>query len=243
MPDDHYDLDLTPGDIGRLENREALIALFARLGYNVDDAAKTPHSSLGLDAEDLKHQVHSIYRLAADPEDGEIVIYLYEVRSVTKALIDAVSRPFGSRGGSPLLVLTHDYEQLDFVLVLPQKRTPGRDGVVRYGVETRSIKVDRRKVSTVHLRVLKRFTFTEAESDQQWDKLVAAFTYAATAGEFFNNRALFSDYYLTHRLTDRQLTPEWQEEDQARYLARAASRLLVNARVATGQPASVRHPA
>jgi hypothetical protein len=240
MPDERYDLELTPGDIGQLENRERLIAFFARLGYNVDTAAKTPHSALGLDSDDLKHQVLAAYRLAADPVDEEIVVYLFEVRSVTKALIEAVSRPFGGRGGSPLLVLTRDYEQFDFVLVLPQKRAPGRDGVLRYGVETRSIKVDRRNVSTVHLRVLKRFTFTETDAPQQWDKLVAAFTYATTASEFFNNRALFSDYYLTHRLTDGQLTPEWREEDQARFIARAIQRLLVNARERlAGRPQSV----
>jgi len=230
MPDELYDLDLTRGDIGQLENREALIAFFARLGYNVDDAAKTPLSALGLDSAEWQHQVRGAYRLAVDPEDEDIVVYLFEVRSVTKALIDAIGRSFGSREESPLLVLTHDYEQLDFVLVQRQKRVPGRDGVIRYGVETRGIKVERRNASTVHLRVLKRLTFTEADALLQWDKLVAAFTYAATASEFFNNRALFSDYYLTHRLTDGQLTSEWREEDQARYMARTARRLLVNAR-------------
>jgi hypothetical protein len=30
--------------------------------------------------------------------------------------------------------------------------------------------------------------------------------------EYFNNRALFSDYYLKARLTDPQLTPEWSED-------------------------------
>lgn len=50
MPDDLYDLDLTRDDIGQLENREAVIAFFARLGFNVDDATKTPLSALGLDS-------------------------------------------------------------------------------------------------------------------------------------------------------------------------------------------------
>jgi hypothetical protein len=48
----------------------------------------------------------------------------------------------------------------------------------------------------VALRVLKRFTFTEEDAAYQWEKLRSAYMLAEWSEEFFNNRALFSDYYL-----------------------------------------------
>lgn len=62
------------------------------------------------------------------------------------------------------------------------------------------------------LRVLKRFTFTEADGIYQWDKLRAAYSVAEWTEPEFNNRALFSDYYLKNRLTDDKLTPAWKED-------------------------------
>ena len=64
----------------------------------------------------------------------------------------------------------------------------------------------------MELRVLKRFTFTEGDSAYQWEKLRSAFTLAEWTEPDFNNRALFSDYYLKERLTDPALTPAWCED-------------------------------
>jgi TaqI-like C-terminal specificity domain len=60
--------------------------------------------------------------------------------------------------------------------------------------------------------VLKRFTFTEEDADYQWEKLRSAYMLAEWSEEYFNNRALFSDYYLKERLTDPKITPEWNED-------------------------------
>ena len=88
------------------------------------------------------------------------------------------------------------------------------------------------------LRVLKRFTFTEGDSDYQWEKLRSAFTLAEWTEPDFNNRALFSDYYLKERLTDPALTPAWGED--VRLIGREVFRHLAEARQdLSGQPEDV----
>ncbi len=76
----------------------------------------------------------------------------------------------------------------------------------------RILTVDRRNPGVVALRVLKRFTFTEIDGYAQADKLSSAFNIAEWSEPNFNNRALFSDYYLNDRLTDPKLTPAWGED-------------------------------
>ncbi|MBP8293636.1 MAG: Eco57I restriction-modification methylase domain-containing protein, partial [Caldilineaceae bacterium] len=76
----------------------------------------------------------------------------------------------------------------------------------------RTLTVNRRKPTSVALRVLSRFTWTEDDSDLQWEKLRTAFALAEWTEEYFNNRALFSDYYLKERLTDPALSPVWHED-------------------------------
>jgi len=49
----------------------------------------------------------------------------------------------------------------------------------------------------VQFRVLRRFTYAEADADAQYDKLLSVYTVAEWSEPLFNNRALFSDYYLT----------------------------------------------
>ena len=64
------------------------------------------------------------------------------------------------------------------------------------------------------MRVLRRFTYTEADSDAQYDKLLSAYTIAEWSEPLFNNRALFSDYYLKERLPE---LPEWQKRPETIY--------------------------
>ena len=90
----------------------------------------------------------------------------------------------------------------------------------------------------MELRVLKRFTFTEGDSAFQWDKLRSAFTLAEWTEPDFNNRALFSDYYLKERLTDPALTPAWAED--VRLIGREVFRHLAGARQdLSGKPEDV----
>jgi len=105
-------------------------------------------------------------------------------------------------------------------------------------IRPRTLTVKRRHPSPVDLRVLKRFTFTEADSDFQWEKLRSAFTLAEWTEQYFNNRALFSDYYLNERLTDPRLTPVWVED--VRQIGRQVLKHLADARPRySGQPERV----
>jgi hypothetical protein len=223
------DFALTPNDIGQLENAEEIILFFAKLRYNTDQATPVTAQALGMDSAYLVNHIRQIWQIATDPDEEEIQVYLFEVRSVTQQLIQNLARRFRERTESVLLVLTSDYDSLDFVLlerdIAPSK---GFGQSLRQVIRPRVLTVPRRNPGPVAIRVLKRFTFTEADGIYQWDKLRSAFTLAEWSEQYFNNRALFSDYYLKHRLTDEQYTAEWKED--VRPIGREVHRLLANAR-------------
>ncbi len=234
------DRQLTAEHIGQLENAQQVVAFFAALGYDADRAIPLDHASLGLDSADLRQQIKHIRRVAEDPMEGNIVVYLFEARSVTVSLTQAIARRFRERTEDALLVLTRDYETLDFVL-LERELAAGRSrlgGGLRPIIRPRSLTVQRRNPGPVALRVLKRFTVTEEDADYQWDKLRSAFTLAEWSEQYFNNRALFSDYYLLERLADPQLSPAWAED--VRPIGREVLRHLSRARAAfSKQPEQV----
>jgi type I restriction-modification system DNA methylase subunit len=222
------DYELTARDIAELENSERVIHFFSMLGYDVDRRMALPHSALGMDTDTLQPYILDIQQVAADPAE-EIVVILFKVRSVTVALTHAIAQRFRQRPGNYLLVLTSDYETLDFVL-LERIKTEGKGtgGLPRYVIRPRILTVNRRNPGIVALRVLKRFTFTEADALYQWDKLRSAYSLAEWSEPDFNNRALFSDYYLKHRMTDKDLNPSWDED--VRRVGGEARRLLAGAR-------------
>lgn len=222
------DYELTARDIAELENSDRVIHFFSMLGYDVDRRTALPHSALGMDTDTLQPYILDIQQVAADPAE-EIVVILFKVRSVTVALTHAIAQRFRQRPGNYLLVLTSDYETLDFVL-LERIKTEGKGtgGLPRYVIRPRILTVNRRNPGIVALRVLKRFTFTEADALYQWDKLRSAYSLAEWSEPDFNNRALFSDYYLKHRVTDKDLNPSWGED--VRSMGGEARRLLAGAR-------------
>ena len=112
------DLQLTVSDIRQIESADEIAHFFAKLGYDVDSRLNIPdYTVLGLGSADLRQQIHKIELIGHDPEDGDITIYLLEVRSVTARLRNDIARRFRGRPESALLVLTKDYEQLEFVLL------------------------------------------------------------------------------------------------------------------------------
>jgi len=205
------DVDLRSADIQEAGNADALVGFFARLGYNTD--ARTPQTpaNLGITAAGTARPIKRIELLADN--DGELQVYLFELRSVTVAHTRALTRAFRNLAGNFLLVLTASYRRLDFVLVdrlPPEARTGKPDMIQRYAaVRPRAITVDRRDPSRIQLRVLRRFTYTESDAYAQYDKLRAAFSLNDWSEEFFNNRALFADYYLKERLP---ATEAWAED-------------------------------
>ncbi|MHB8624601.1 MAG: DUF559 domain-containing protein [Aggregatilineales bacterium] len=220
------DLELTPNDIRALENSDRVTEFFYGLGYDVSGATDLTRESLRIDPAELR--INRIRKIAEGP-DQQIQVYLFEVRSLAVALIQAIAKRLRKTGSDYLLVVTSDYEKLDFVL-LEKTRTEGKGvGIeIKYVVRPRILTVNRRNPGIVALRVLKRFTFTEADEDFQWQKLRSAYTLAEWTEPDFNNRALFSDYYLKHRLTDRALNPAWGED--VRKVGGDAIRLISGAR-------------
>jgi hypothetical protein len=195
------------------------------------------HAALGMGGDEWRHWVHKIWQVATDPDGGDIRVYLMEVRSVTVQLKQKLAQRFRDRSGEILLVLTGDgYDSFDFVLLeraLARSKALGQPA--KQVIRPRSLTVDRRNPDPVALRVLRRFTYSESDYLFQWEKLRSALTLAEWSEPYFNNRALFSDYYLKHRLTDPAITPAWEAD--VRPVGREAHRLLSEARRQfSGQP-------
>ncbi|MGH8068048.1 MAG: Eco57I restriction-modification methylase domain-containing protein [Candidatus Entotheonellia bacterium] len=208
------DEQLQASDIRQLENADEIAHFFAKLRYDVDERTNIPdYAVLGMGSADMRQHIHKIELIGKDPVDGDISIYLFEVRSITAKLRNDIARRFRERPEKSLLILTQDYEELEFVLLERiLSKGQSRRVALKQAIRPIPLAVKRLRPEPIALRVLKRFTFTEEDSDYQWEKLRSAYMLAEWSEEYFNNRALFSDYYLNKRLTDPKITPEWNED-------------------------------
>jgi len=155
------------------------------------------------------------------------------VRSVTAKLRNEIARRFRDRPENVLLVLTTDYESLEFVMLQKsEERSRSKFQPLKLVIRPVPFTINRRNPGSVALRVLNRWTFTEDDAAYQWEKLRSAYMLAEWSEEYFNNRALFSDYYLNHRLTDPKLTPEWNNDADVRRVGRSVLEQMVHARKA-----------
>ncbi len=222
------DLELSREDIQLLSSRDALAAFFAKLGYDTNDRLIQNVAAMGFTRDSLKSAIIHIERLAS--QDARLFeVYLFELKSVTVANTQGIVRAFRNRPGDYLMVLTDDYQRLDFVLVerytaelsrsQPQETFSMNPSVPKQvGIRPRVFTVNRRNPDDVALRVLRRFSNTESDTFAQYDKLLSAYDVADWSEPFFNNRALFSDYYLTTRLPS---SPEWKSSEEAGAMTRA----------------------
>jgi hypothetical protein len=218
------DIELSREDIQLLSSRDALAAFFARLGYDTNDRLTQNVAAMGFSSDNLKAAITHIERLAS--QDGRLFeVYLIELKSVTVANTQGIVRAFRNRPGDYLFVLTDDYERLDFVLLERYTSTQSQDTSSltptlpkQVGVRPRVLTVNRRTPEAVALRVLRRFSYTESDIFAQYDKLLSAYDVADWSEPFFNNRALFSDYYLIERLPN---DPEWKNAEEAGAMTRA----------------------
>lgn len=219
-----HDLDLSFSDIAGLTGREETRAFFARLGYPVEMGKETFPDAEGMNQR-LCEAVEHIELLARD-DAGLLDVYLIEFPSVTVARINDLGTHFKNRGGWALAVLTSDYERIDFVLFDLQQKE-GRASSVR--AIPRRFTVDRRHPGNqrVVLRVLRRFSWTEPDALAQWDKLRSAFAIGEWSEEFFDNRGLFSDYFLIERMPE--VTEAWSA-DNLKTIRRETGKGLLGAR-------------
>ncbi len=204
-----HDIKLGYADIQALSDADGVAAFFERLGYNTSVRRIQTPANLGITADSTLRPIKKIELLA--DQEGLFQVYLFDLRSVTVAHARAVANAFRLLAGNYLLVLTSDYERLDFVLLEREHPTgPGSGiGAPQVKVRPRTLTVERLKPERLHLRILRRFTFTEPDPFAQYEKLTAAYTVAAWSEEYFNNRALFSDHYLSARLREFL---QWNED-------------------------------
>jgi hypothetical protein len=202
------DKELRSEHIQSISNADEVVSFFSYLGYNTLEHITQSSANLGITNENLLKEIKRIELIAN--KENLLQIYLFELSSVTVANTQALVRVFRNRVGNYLLVLTSDYDRIDFVLIerlLPSEKDEGI-GTKQASIRPRILTVDRLKPTRIDQRVLRRFSYTEADPIAQYEKLQAAYIVADWSEEFFNNRALFSDYYLLERLRDE---PEWKE--------------------------------
>jgi hypothetical protein len=185
------DVQLNASDIRQLEGADEIAHFFAKLRYDVDERTNIPdYAVLGMGSADMRQHIHKIELIGKDPVDGDISIYLFEVRSVTAKLRNDIARRFRERSEKALLVLTKDYEELKFVL-LERLLSKGqsRRTAVKQVIRPIPLMVNRLRPDAVRIRVLKRFTFTEEDADYQWEKLRSAYMLAEWSEEYTSTTA------------------------------------------------------
>ena len=220
------DYDLKQSELQQIANADAMVGLFTALGYDTSQRIVQTPEAMGF-PEGLAREVIRMERVASH-DDNALQVYLVELKHLTVALTQAIARVLKSRAGLFLFALTtRDYEEIDFVLfenIAPEHKG-NKLSSPQVVIRPRILSVDRRNPGTVSLRVLRRFSYTEIDAYYQWDKLRSAYSVAEWSEPLFNNRALFSDYYLTDRLPQMD---EWKEEPRPAY--KSINELLVDVR-------------
>ncbi|HEV7234559.1 MAG TPA: hypothetical protein VGN15_00170, partial [Ktedonobacteraceae bacterium] len=178
------DYELLRDDVQLLSSRDAITAFFAKLGYDTNQRLLQNVSAMGIGNDSLKANIRHIERIASH-DGGFFEVYLFELRSVTVANTQGIVRALRDRPGDYLLVLTEDYERLDFVLIERKLENELKTGEAQLPtgskpviVRPRVLTVLRRNPNEVALRVLRRFSYTESDTFAQYDKLVSAYDVA-----------------------------------------------------------------
>lgn len=199
--------DITESDILSLASADDVVRFFAKLGYNTNVRTKQTPANINITGDEISRQISSV-ELVADQE-GLLQVYLFELRSVTVAATQTIARALRNLPVDILMVLTtSDYERIDFVLLekLAPKGMKKGPTQKQVSVVPRVLSVTRRSPDRNEMRLLRRLQYTEQDVLAQYQKLLSAFSMIAWTGEFYTNRALFSDYVLNNRLRD---TPDW----------------------------------
>jgi hypothetical protein len=205
------DLDLQGKDIGELTSADAFTAFLARLGYRTAARTHLTPESIGLIGESAA--AFKKIELLSEDEEGFLRVVFAQPRSLTAKARNDLARVLGKSTIDHLLILASDYENLEFVLLDKHKKEhQGPTGGERVSVVTKTINVPRRTPSRLDLRTLRRFTWTRQDGLDQFDKLRSVFDTARCASEYFQNRGLFSDYFLRERLRD---DPAWKDNPAA----------------------------
>lgn len=201
------DLDLTAKDVSGLASADAVAGFLASLGYATSARTALTAKAIGLSG-DAAGAVREIELLSEDPE-GLLRVVFVRLRSLTAKSRNDLARVLGRSNVDHLLVLTSNFDTLEFVLLDKRKReSRGPAAQARVQVVPLALAVARKSPDTKQLRTIRRFTWTCRDGLEQYDKLRTVFAAAAFAEDYFCNRALFADHFLHTRLRE---DPAWQD--------------------------------
>ena len=112
------DIDLTDKDIGGLTSADALMSFFGRLGYETDGRKALTPAWAGL-TNSAADTIKMIELLSQDAEIGGpyFQVVFVQPKSLTAKLRTELVRALGNKTVDYLLVLTTDFETLEFVLI------------------------------------------------------------------------------------------------------------------------------
>jgi hypothetical protein len=218
------DLNLTIKDISRITSPDAVAAFLSSLGYNTENRKPLTPEAIGL-AGDSAAAIRSLEVMAVDSE-GFLRVVFGQLRSLTAKTRNDLSRVLGRTNVDHLLILTTDFETIEFVLL--DKRPRESRGPVdsqRIQVVPLSITLARKSAGARELRAIRQLTWTGRDGLEQFDKLRQTFVAAAFAEDYFFNRALFADHFLLTRLRE---DPAWRDNPAPAFLR--VKELLQNAR-------------
>src|SRR5262249_17710784 len=202
------DLDVTPKEILELASPDAITAFLGKRGYNTAGRKPLSPEAVGLAGESAS-SIRRIELLSEDPEQFLRVVFA-QPKSLTAKVRNDLVRVLGRSTLDHLLVLASDFDTLEFVFLDKRKREQkGPAASERIQVVPKTISLNRRSPTRLDLRTLRWLTWTSRDALEQFDKLRSVFDAAAYTGEYFQNRGLFSDYFLRDRL--REDDPAWRE--------------------------------
>jgi hypothetical protein len=206
---------ITVATVQAASDRAGVQQLLAALGYDTSELSEQTAASLGV-AERSQHLIRNVCRVAAERLSPglppALEVYCFETTALTVELRKALVAAFRNKPANALLIAaTRDFDPLDFVLVEKAVQAGGPGGA-RVAVSHRLMSVDRHHPSGVHLRVLERMSRTATDPFGQFERIRDAFRLAEWSEDEFNNRGLFSDYFLKSRLPDARAFPVWNTD-------------------------------
>ncbi len=201
------DVDLSAKEVTELASPDAITAFLAKLGYDTADRTALSPEAVGLSGESAS-AIKKIELLSEDSEQFLRVVFA-QPKSLTAKVRNDLVRVLGKSNVDHVLILASDFDTLEFVFLDKRKREQkGPAAGERIQVVPKTISVNRRNPTRLDLRTLRRFTWTCPDALEQFDKLRSVFDAAAYTGEYFQNRGLFSDYFLRDRLRE---DPAWRD--------------------------------
>ena len=208
------DVQLTGRDISNLASADATAAFLNSLGYDTGGRTRLTAEAIGLSGESAA-PIRSI-ELMSEDQEGFLRVMLVQLRSLTAKSRNDLARVLGKTNVDHLIILTSNFDTLEFVLLDKRKReSRGPGGQTRVQVVPLALAFQRKAPATKELRTIRRFTWTCRDGLEQYDKLRSVFEAAAFTEEYFCNRALFADHFLLSRLREDKA---WQDNPAQAFL-------------------------